>query len=173
MGHRIFELMEHLILNKKQTLQKIKRIAFEIYERNLKEKEIVLAGIYDKGYQFAKLLQKELSAISPIKITLVKVNLDKLASTQSEVILDTDLKTLRKKTIILTDDVLNTGRTLCYSLEPFLSIEAKKVQVAVIIDRQHKIFPVSADYVGYSLATTLKEHIEVNFSRDGFGVYLR
>lgn len=165
--------MEHLILDKAQTQQKIKRIAFEIYERNFKEKEIVLAGIYDKGYLFAKLLQKELSEISSIKITLIKVTLDKFATAQSEITLDVDLKTLKKKTIILIDDVLNTGRTLAYSLKPFLNIEVKKIQVAVIVDRRHKSFPIDADYVGYTLSTTLKEHIEVNFTKQKFGVYLK
>lgn len=165
--------MDHLILDKKQTLQRIKRIAFEIYEHNYNEKELVLAGIFDKGYEFARLLQKELASISSLNLSLVKINLDKLSSVQSEVSLDTDIKTLKKKSIILTDDVLNTGRTLAYSLKPFLDIETKKLQVAVIVDRQHKLFPISPDYVGYSLATTLKEHIEVNFTKEKFGVYLK
>lgn len=165
--------MDHLILDKKQTLQKIKRIAFEIFEHNYNEKELILAGIFDKGYEFAKLLQKELSSISPIQITLVKIELDKLNPVQSEVSLDVDVKTLKKKTIIILDDVLNTGRTLAYSLKPFLQIETKKLQVAVIVDRQHKLFPISPDYVGYSLATTLKEHIEVNFTKEKFGVYIK
>ncbi|MBX9850162.1 MAG: phosphoribosyltransferase [Cytophagaceae bacterium] len=164
--------MEHLILDKAQTLQKIKRIAIEIYERNLKEKEIVLAGIYDKGYAFAELLQKELNAVSDIQTILVKVSLDKTSPLQSEITLDTDIKLLKKKTIILIDDVLNTGRTLAYSLKPFLNIEIKKLQVAVVVDRQHKSFPISPDYVGYSLSTTLKEHIEVSFEKSRFGVYL-
>src|SRR6478609_952725 len=98
--------MEHLILTKAQTQQKIKRIAFEIYERNFKEKEIILAGIYDKGYLFASLLQKELAEISTIKTTLIKVSLDKFATAQSEITLDVDAKVLKKKTIILVDDVL-------------------------------------------------------------------
>jgi pyrimidine operon attenuation protein/uracil phosphoribosyltransferase len=165
--------MEHLILDKKQTLQRIKRIAFEITERNYNEKELVIAGIFDKGYEFARLLQKELTGISSINISLVKISLDKLTPFQSEVSLDTEIKSLKKKSIIITDDVLNTGRTLAYSLKPFLEIETKKLQVAVIVDRQHKLFPISPDYVGYSLATTLKEHIEVDFSKERFGVYLK
>ncbi|MFL5729631.1 MAG: phosphoribosyltransferase family protein [Cytophagaceae bacterium] len=163
----------NLILDKKQTLQRIKRIAFEIYEQNFKAKEIILAGIYDKGYIFAGLLQKELSGICQIKTRLVKVKLDKTSPLQSEIELDAELKELKNKTIILTDDVLNTGQTLAYSLKPFLEIETAKIQTAVIVDRRHKIFPVSADYVGYSLSTTLKEHIEVSFEKSRFGVYLR
>jgi pyrimidine operon attenuation protein / uracil phosphoribosyltransferase len=163
----------HLILDKKQTLQRIKRIAFEIYEQNFKAKEIILAGIYDKGYIFAGLLQKELNGICQIKTHLVKVTVDKSSPLQSEVKLDADIKNLKNKTIILIDDVLNTGRTLAHSLKPFLNIETAKIQTAVIVDRRHKVFPISADYVGYSLSTTLKEHIEVSFEKSRFGVYLR
>jgi pyrimidine operon attenuation protein/uracil phosphoribosyltransferase len=162
-----------LILTRKQTLQKIKRIAFEVYENNFQEEEIILAGIYDKGYLFAKLLQQELSAISPLKSILVKVSLDKLAPLQSEIQLDCDTGLLRNKVVILLDDVLNTGRTLVYSLKPFLNVEIKKLRTAVIVDRNHKQFPISADYVGYALSTTIQEHIEVVLEEnERFGVYL-
>ncbi|MDO1450089.1 phosphoribosyltransferase family protein [Rhodocytophaga aerolata] len=162
-----------LILTQKQTLQKIKRIAYEVYENNFQEDEIILAGIYDKGYLFAKLLQQELKAISPIKVTLVKVSLDKLAPLQSDIFLDCDTSLLRNKVVILLDDVLNTGRTLVYSLKPFLNVEIKKLSTAVIVDRNHKQFPISADYIGYALSTTIQEHIEVVLEdEERFGVYL-
>lgn len=162
-----------LILTQKQTLQKIKRIAYEVYENNFQEHEIILAGIYDKGYLFAKLLQQELKDISPIKVTLVKVSLDKLAPLQSDIFLDCDTSLLRNKVVILLDDVLNTGRTLVYSLKPFLNVEIKKLSTAVIVDRNHKQFPISADYIGYALSTTIQEHIEVVLEdEERFGVYL-
>jgi pyrimidine operon attenuation protein / uracil phosphoribosyltransferase len=162
-----------LILDRPQTLQKIRRIAFEIYENNFQEEEIVLAGIYDKGYLFAKLLQQELTGIAPLKSSLVKVSLDKFSPLQSEIELDCPVDSLRNKTIILLDDVLNTGRTFAYSLKPFLNVEVKKIQTAVIVDRNHKQFPISADYVGYSLSTTIQEHIEVHLEDNNrFGVYI-
>lgn len=161
------------LLDKTGTLQKIRRIAYEIYEQNFEENEIVVAGIYDKGYTFAQILFDELKTISPLKIELVKVTLDKSAPLQSEIIFDKDIKLLENKTIILTDDVLNTGRTLAYSLKPFLNCEIKKLQTAVIVDRGHKSFPISADYVGYSLSTTLMEHIDVELvDQSKVGVYL-
>lgn len=161
------------ILDKSQTLQKIRRIAYEIYEQNFREDGIVFAGIYDKGYQFAKILHKEFERIAPIKADLVKISLDKLSPLQSEITLDKDISLLQNKTIILTDDVLNTGRTLAYSLKPFLNCEIKKLQTAVIVDRGHKNFPISADYIGYSLSTTLMEHIEVELAdKKNLGVYL-
>lgn len=162
----------NLILDKKQTLQKIRRIAFEIYENNFKEKEIVLAGVVEMGYSFAQLLQKELESISPIKVILVKVTLDKEAPSQSEVSLDIPIEQLKNKTIIVTDDVLNTGKTLAYSLKPFLDIKVKKLQTAVVVNRGHHSFPIIADYVGLSMATSLKERIEVLLKGKEAGVYL-
>jgi pyrimidine operon attenuation protein/uracil phosphoribosyltransferase len=162
-----------LLLSRKQTMQKIRRIAFEVYENNFQEDEIILAGIYDKGYLFATLLQQELTAISPLKSTLIKVSLDKLTPLQSEIQLDCDTSMLRNKVVILLDDVLNTGRTMVYSLKPFLNVEIKKLRTAVIVDRNHKQFPISADYIGYALSTTIQEHIEVVLEdNERFGVYL-
>lgn len=162
----------NLILDKKQTLQKIRRIAFEVYEKNFKEKDIVLAGIDEMGYKFAQILKKELESISPIKVLLVKVTLDKLAPSQSDVALDIAIDQLKNKTIIVTDDVLNTGKTLAYSLKPFLDIKVKKLQTAVVVNRGHHSFPIIADYVGLSLATSLKEHIVVSLKGNETGVYL-
>ncbi|WP_018342004.1 phosphoribosyltransferase family protein [Cytophaga aurantiaca] len=163
---------KNLILNKKQIQQRIKRIAYEILEQNFKEKEIVFAGIYDRGYSFAKLLEKEFNSISDTKTTLIKVTLDKQSPSQSEVTLDVDVKTLKNKCVIIVDDVLSTGRTIAYSLKPFLNINIKRIQTAFIVDRGHHTFPISADFVGYVMATTLQEHVEVNLSAKDMGVYL-
>ena len=161
------------ILGKKQTEQKITRIAHEILENNFSEKEIILAGVAPCGYTLSKLLIKKLEKISDVKISLIKITLDKDAPLQSEIELDCDLSKISKKPVILVDDVLNTGRTLAYSFKPFLNADVKKLQVAVIVDRDHKQFPVHADYVGYSLSTTLQEHIKVELQdKKTFGVYL-
>ena len=149
-----------------------KTIAFEILEQNFKEKEVVFAGIYDRGYTFAKLLEKEFNSISDIKTSLVKITLDKVAPSQSEVTLDVDVKNLKNKSIILVDDVLSTGRTIAYSLKPFLNTRVKRIQTAFIVDRGHHSFPISADFVGYVMATSLQEHVEVNLSSKDMGVYL-
>lgn len=163
---------KNLILTQQQVKQLTKRIAYEVVEQNFKEKEIVLAGIYDKGYAFAKLLQKELKAISAMEVVLVKVTLDKLAPSQSEVSLDTEVNSLKNKVIVVVDDVLNTGRTVAYALKPFLNIKVKQIQTAFVVDRGYHSFPISADYVGLALATTLKEHIEVVLDKKKMGVYI-
>ncbi len=162
-----------LILDKKQVLQKIKRIAYEIYENNATEQEVILAGIFDKGYRFAQLVQEQLQVISPLIVHLVRVDIDKFQPVQCDVVLDCENSFLENKSIIILDDVLNTGRTLAHSLLPFLQIRVKKLRVAVIVNRSHTLFPIAADFVGYALATTLKEHIEVVLDEsEEFGVYL-
>jgi len=165
-------LEKSLVLNGSQVIQKIRRIAYEIYENNFSEKSIVLAGIDGQGYALAKILEKELKSISPLTVILVKVALDKLAPVQSEVTIDVPPKELKRKCVILIDDVLNTGRTLAYALKPFTTVEIKKIEVAVLVNRSHTLFPIVPTYSGYELATTLTDHVEVKLGKDA-SVYLR
>ena len=161
-----------LILTDDQVRRKIKRIAFEIYENNFKEKELILAGIEKQGYRLAGLLKQALHEVNDIKISLIQINLDKLAPTQSEISLSCDLADLKNKTIILIDDVLSTGRTLAYSLKPFLNIRVKRIETAVLVNRSHTQFPISTNYTGYELATSIQEHVEVYLEEDQKVVYL-
>lgn len=160
-----------LVLDGAQIKQKIRRIAYEIFEHNFKEKSIVIAGIDGQGYVFAKQLVKELESISTIAVTLVKVSLDKQAPQQGDVQLDCANSDIRKKCIILVDDVLNTGRTLAYGLKPFLDTEVKKIEIAVLVNRSHTTFPVYPKYTGYELSTTIKDHVAVTLGKDA-AVYL-
>ncbi len=162
---------KELILTSEQVQQKIRRMAFEVYENNFKEKTIVLAGIDGQGYELARLLARQVDTVSPITTSVVKVTLDKLAPQQSEVTLDGDIKEVKKKVVILIDDVLNTGRTLAYGLKPFLQIEVKKIEVAVLVNRSHPLFPLTPTYTGYELSTTLNEHVEVVLGKKS-AVYL-
>ncbi|ELR71265.1 uracil phosphoribosyltransferase/pyrimidine operon attenuation protein [Fulvivirga imtechensis AK7] len=162
-----------LILSDAQVRQKIKRIAYEIYENNFQEKDIILAGIQEQGYELARLLLEELQQIASFKTTLIGVRLDKFAPTQSEISLDCDVSVVKNKCIILIDDVMNTGRTMAYSLKPFLNVKVKKIETAVLVNRSHTQFPISIQYTGYELATTIKEHVEVQLENDRKAVYLQ
>ena len=161
-----------LILEEKQVLQKIRRIAFEIYENNFSEKQIWIAGIHDQGYIFAQLLAGEIQSISPIKVNLIKVSINKSDPEHSEVILDTEKPAISGKCLVLADDVLNTGKTLAYSLKSFLNQGVKKIETAVLVNRKHSLFPISASYTGYELSTTLTEHVQVVLTADSKGVFL-
>lgn len=163
---------KNLVLNAAQIRQKIKRIAYQIYENNYGEESLVLVGIEGQGYLFAKMLEEQLAAISGKEVALVKLSLDKLAPAQSAIELSCSTESLQGKPIVLVDDVLNTGRTLAYSLKPFLQNRIKRLEVAVLVNRSHTTFPVQAKYTGYELATTLTERIEVMLSEKDQAVYL-
>jgi pyrimidine operon attenuation protein/uracil phosphoribosyltransferase len=159
------------ILDQAQIKQKIDRIAYQILEDCFDEKEIIIAGIASRGYVFAQKLEKVLSKIAKIKCTLVEITLDKdsnnlVASTNIPV------SQCKNKTIILVDDVLNSGRTLLYGLSVFLNIPTKKIRTAVLVDRSHKLFPISTDYAGYTISTVSQEHISVVFDKNKEAVYL-
>ncbi len=159
------------ILTRKQILQKISRIAYEIYENNYKEKEIFVAGI-PSGYELAKLLVRELRKITPFRVTLLKIEFDNKDISASSIKVNFEPKQLKGRVLILVDDVLHTGKTFLHSLRPFLDVEVKKIETVVLVNRSHKMFPISADYTGYELATTLNDHIEVVLSEGKTGVYL-
>lgn len=166
------ETQRTLVLDATNVNQKIKRIAYQIFENNFKEKILVLAGIDGQGYSFAKLLARELESIAPVETKVVKVTLDKFAPLQGQVELDCEAKDLKKKCIVLIDDVLNTGRTLAFGMKPFLEIEVKKLEVAVLVNRSHTQFPVTPTYTGYALSTTLSDHVEVVLGKQA-AVYLK
>ena len=150
------------LLNERQIRQKIKRLAIQILENNFGEEEIILAGINNNGMGFAKMIHKQLKKISDIKFTLTRIQLSPANPLQTEVTIGLPLNKLENKVIIIVDDVANTGRTIFYAIKPLLNILPKKVEVAVLVDRQHKSFPVKVDYMGLSLATTLHENIDVH-----------
>lgn len=165
---------KQLILSHSRIEQILERMAFQIVEQNLKESSLYLVGVWDKGYDLASILGGKLKKVSPLDVHLIKLEVDKIAPTQSEVILDRDRSELKDKVVILVDDVLNSGKTLAYSLRPFLSVDVRKIQVAVLVDRGYNRFPVKADYVGYTLSTTLKEHILVDmYNPNDISVFLQ
>lgn len=160
------------ILTSAQIEQKVKRMAVQVHENNFEQQRISLVGIASSGYALAKELGSHLRNTG-IEINLAKLQLDKTAKRQPEVMLDTDLASLAGAPLILVDDVLNTGRTLWYALNAFASIELPKVEVAVMVARNHSLFPIKANYVGYAISTTLSDHIAVELEPEHTaGAYL-
>lgn len=162
---------KNIILTSEQIRQKTKRIAYQIYENNSDENEIVLAGISRNGFIFANEIKIQLENISSIKVILCEVFIDK-KNLLSEI--STSLKTedYINKSIVLVDDVLNSGATLIYGIKHFLNVPLKQFKTAVLINRNHKKFPVKADFKGMSLSTTLQEHVTVEFDGNNTTAYL-
>ena len=153
------------ILNTLQISQKLNRLAFEVYENNFSEKELLVVGIDGNGYKVAQQLSEKLREISSLKISLGKIKLNKEKPWEGLPIVDFDEKAFVNKTIVLVDDVLNSGKTLMYAVKLFLDKPVKKINTVILVDRSHTHFPVKADYVGLTLSTTLQEHIEADFSK--------
>jgi pyrimidine operon attenuation protein/uracil phosphoribosyltransferase len=162
------------ILDQQQIVRKIDRMSFQLLEITHLNEEIVIIGIEDGGFHLAGRMAMKMQTIRDIKIHLTSLYINKTDPTsEPSIIRDLD-ETLKNKTIILVDDVGNSGRTLFYALSALYPLNPASVHVAVLVDRTHKRFPIKADIVGVSLATTLTEHIHVVFQNDGVaeGAYL-
>jgi len=146
------------IVDKNLAARKLERMALEIAERNTDAEHIVLAGIRESGSIMAAALMPMLQKVFVGKIDIVKVLLDKK---MPETVTIEPLADFTGKVVIIVDDVANSGKTMTYAIKPFLDFFPKKIQTLVLVERTHKAFPISADYVGLSLATTLQEHIFV------------
>ena len=164
--------MSNRILSHKQIQHKIRRIAYQIYETNVDEDKIVLAGIVGGGLEFAKKIQRALKKITEAEIVLCKVQMDKKNPLGSGVTTSLPEEDYRNQSVVLVDDVLNSGTTLIYGVHHFLQTPLKKLKTAVLVNRNHKKYPVKADFKGISLSTSLQEHVEVTFATRDDGVYL-
>ena len=164
--------MENKILSHQQIQHTIRRIAYQIYEANVSEKEIVIAGIDGGGLNFAKKIQTVLKKITEAEITLCKVIMDKGNPLKSGVKTSVPEEEYTNKSVVLVDDVLNSGTTLIYGVHHFLKTPLKQLKTAVLVNRNHKKYPVKADYKGVSLSTSLQEHVHVKFQAKNDTVYL-
>ena len=163
--------MQHIILTHTEIEHKTKRIAYQIYETFANDSELVIAGISNSGFTFAQKIAKQLATISDIKITICEVNINKQNPSEP---ITTSLNSddYANKNLVLVDDVLNSGGTLIYAIKHFLNVPLNKFKTAVLIDRNHKKYPVNADFKGLSLSTSLQEHVQVVFEENNSYVYL-
>lgn len=146
------------ILSQADVKRRLRRMAIQVAEHNTDEKELIVAGVAGNGMVVARQLMAELKAFLPIRFSLVEIHLDKLQPLEVSVEPALDFS---GKNVLIVDDVANSGRTLLYAVKPFLQFQLKKIQTLVLVERSHKVFPITSDYVGLSLSTTLQEHITV------------
>ncbi len=162
---------KNIILEHQEILHKIRRIAYQIYECNVEENEIILAGIDENGYILAKKLKQNLEKISDLTPILCRVKIDK-KQPLNEVKTSLQQEDYQDKSIVLVDDVLNSGSTLIYGIKHFLDVPLKQFKTAVLVNRNHKKYPVKADFKGISLSTSLHEHVEIDLSGKKYEAYL-
>jgi pyrimidine operon attenuation protein/uracil phosphoribosyltransferase len=155
-----------LILTQQQIQQKLDRIAYQILEDNYDEQEIIIAGILPRGNHVAARLKKILDEIAPFKSHLISIEVDKQSSSLNANF-DFNMDDCVDKAVILVDDVLNTGKTLAYGFGIFIDVRLKKLRTAVLVDRNHKNFPMTTDYAGIALSTVLKDRVDVFLTEYG------
>ncbi|MFN8153441.1 MAG: phosphoribosyltransferase family protein [Bacteroidia bacterium] len=161
-----------LLLNSLQIQQRIDRLACQIYEDNFDQSALLIAGIANSGYVFAERLCAALEKICPVPTSLIRLEMDKEEPTRITISPNITREELKDKVVIVVDDVLNSGKTLIYSLRPFLDADMRKIRTVLLVDRDHKRYPVEADFVGITLSTTLQEHIRVDLTPGHEAVYL-
>lgn len=164
--------MDNQILSHQQIQHKVKRIAYQVYEANVEEKDIIIAGIDGGGLKLAKKLGNVLKKITTANISVCKVSMDKKNPLKSGVETSIPSSDYANRSVVLVDDVLNSGTTLIYGVHHFLKTPLRQLKTAVLVNRNHKKYPVKADYKGISLSTSLKEHVHVKFEAKNDSVYL-
>ena len=159
------------ILTAEQAKLSIRRIAYQIYEDNTNEKRVVIAGVMSNGSQVAKSIAKVLRSVSDIEVIDCKIHIDK-KNPQNKIQTSIDACMYENRSVVIVDDVLHTGSTLIYSVRHFLKVSVAQCKVAVLINRNHKKFPIKADYKGLSLSTSMQEHVEIVCKNNKFEGYL-
>jgi pyrimidine operon attenuation protein/uracil phosphoribosyltransferase len=162
------------ILTRTDLERKINRMAYQLMELLYGKEEAVLIGIEDGGFQLAGLLAMKMQSIDNIRIELASIYVNKPAPYSEKPFIRYSTDGIKRKPVILVDDVGNSGSTLFHALSCIYPLQPQSLHVALLIDRTHKRFPIKADIVGLELATTLTEHIHVVFDEQGVpeGAYL-
>ena len=171
------------VLDKATLGRAITRIAHEILERNKGGDNLVLVGIKTRGVPLAKRLQSKIKQIEGITvptgdldITLYRDDLEK--ETTDPQLKGTNIDVdIAKRTVVLVDDVLYTGRTVRAAMDAIIDLgRPQQIQLAVLVDRGHRELPIRADYVGKNIPTSDKEVIvvklfEADNQEDEVGIY--
>ena len=162
-------LIEKTVLMDEQGINRaLVRISHEIVEKNKGVEDIVLVGIRSRGVPLAERIAEAIANIEGQKppvgildITLYRDDLSHL-SYQPVVRPTTMPVDLDRKTVVLVDDVLYTGRTIRAALDAVMDMgRPHAIQLAVLVDRGHRELPLRADYVGKNVPTSSKEIISV------------
>lgn len=170
-----------LIVDEAAVSRALKRISFEIIERNKGTDDLCLVGICRRGVPLAERISENIAANEGVLIPVGKLDItlyrDDLAENTPEPVLNsTDINfPVTGKNVVLVDDVLYTGRTARAAIDALIRLgRPATVQLAVLIDRGHREFPIRADYVGKNIPTSKSELIAVKVPEfdGGLGVEL-
>ena len=160
------------VLQNDQILQKTKRIAYQIHENTYNEKDVYIGGIVGTGYVLAERIVNHLNSLRPNGIHLFEITVNKRKPLDDRIVLSVDDASLKDQSIIVVDDVINSGNTMIYAVNRILENPVKMLKIATLVNRTHRRYPVKADFVGLDIATTLQDNILVELG-DTNGAYLK
>ena len=156
------------LFDKTDISRMISRLTHEIVEKNDDPENLVLIGILSRGEPLAQRIKKNIGEMTQKSVDLGTVNIsfhrdDFMERLVVPQVKGTDISfSLDKKTVVLVDDVLYTGRTIRAAIDELLSFgRPSKIQLAVLVDRGHREMPIKADFVGKNIPTNEGEHVNV------------
>ena len=161
-----------VFLNHSQIQQKIIRLGHQILENCFEEDKIFIGGIIGNGFELARKFDEIIKSNSDLEVICFEIKVNKEEPWSEPIQLSIDMEIIKKGYIVLVDDVINSGKTMQYSLLKFLEQPTKAIKTVALVDRQHRRYPIKADYVGLSLSTTLKDRVEVDLSENNSKAYL-
>ena len=162
-----------VILSQLEIDQKITRLAHQIIENTFEQETLFIGGICGNGIQLAEKIKEIILNHSSQKIIVFEITLNKSEPWSEPISLSVPQETLKNGYILLVDDVINSGKTMQYALVKLLEQATKAIKTVALVDRQHRRYPIKADFVGISLSTTLKERVEVTLSPENSHAYLK
>ena len=164
-----------IIMDAREIDRALSRIAHEIVERNHGTNNLALVGIRTRGVPLAEALQNKIKEFEGVEIptegsrppegmidiTLYRDDLSRIAPNPLIQATELDFE-IETKVVVLVDDVLFTGRTIRAALDAVIDYgRPRAIELAVLIDRGHREFPIRADFVGKNVPTSLREVIKV------------
>lgn len=161
-----------LVLNQHQIEQKIMRLAHEILENTYGIPELYIGGITGNGETFAEQLCEIIQNNSKQKVHYFKIELNKDHPLEQPITCSVDTNLFSGNTVILVDDVINSGTTMQYGVLKILEKPVKSVKTVALVDRMHRRYPIKCDFVGMTLTTTLGERVEVMPSNGSLEAFL-
>lgn len=174
MNETCHKLRKVEIMDKFAMDRAITRMTYQIIEKNRGVGDVVLIGIYRRGCEIAERIRQKIKKLEYKDINMGVIDIanyrdDKRPSQDHKDMTKIDFS-YNNKSIVLVDDVMFTGRSVCAAIEGIMNRERpKNIQLAVLIDRGHREVPIRPDYVGKNVPTSQNEAIEVEvFERDGF-----
>jgi len=156
--------MTNIVLNADDIEKKIKRLSYQIIEKNFNKKDIIIIGIQSNGKYLSERIKGYVMEYSDIKVSLYDMELDKKKFLFKKCTPELIYDRINNNIIVFIDDVMNSAGTLMYAINKILSYHPKDIQIGVLIERTHKSFPLSANFKGLELSTSEFEHVEVRLN---------